>query len=163
VKLRAERRAAELGKSLAQVYREAGVNKTYLSEVPTVGWRRDKVEAIAAALGWSIDQLIGAEGRMPRAHVSPNAQSRDRRKPRDAPEAEAEPPAPIDLLEYAIEVAIEIYSRTHDRPPPAQTARLARRLHDLLLMGGPQPSRQWLLNVGLLLAADINDSGKTSG
>jgi hypothetical protein len=58
VKIRAMRRARELGKTLGQVYREAGVNKAYLSEFPKTGWRDNHLRAIARSLEWSVDILL---------------------------------------------------------------------------------------------------------
>jgi hypothetical protein len=55
--MRAMRRARELGKTLGQVYREAGVNKSYLSDVPKTGWRDNNLRAIAESLEWSVDML----------------------------------------------------------------------------------------------------------
>lgn len=58
VKLRAQLRARQIGKTLGQVYDEAGVNKAYLTEVPKTGWRENKLREIAQALEWSFDQLM---------------------------------------------------------------------------------------------------------
>jgi hypothetical protein len=58
VKIRAKRRAQEIGKTLGQVFREAGVNKAYLSDVPKTGWRDNNLRAIARSLEWSVDMLL---------------------------------------------------------------------------------------------------------
>lgn len=151
IKLRVQRRAGELGKTLLQVYREAGVNKNFLSEIPKTGRRQDKLHRIAEALEWTIDQLIDGVEEV----VLP-----------PPPKPKPKPKKSVDLLEYAIEVAVDVYSSIYERPPAAQTAWLARQLYKLLeegqpADGGPQPDRQWFLSVGRLLAASINDVSKT--
>jgi hypothetical protein len=105
VKLRAQRRAEELGKSLGQVYAEAEVNRAYLSEIPKTGqWRADKLAAIAKALEWSIDELLhGAALR--------------RRPPRKAKSTEN------DLLAIAMGLGIRMIRnmRTSDEQPDADS------------------------------------------
>jgi hypothetical protein len=58
VKRRAEARARAIGKTLPQVYQEAGVNKAYLTDVPKNGWQDNKIRAIAASLEWDARDLL---------------------------------------------------------------------------------------------------------
>lgn len=73
VKLRAQKRARSLGKSLAAVYREAGVNKAYLNDEPKTGWNINKLTAIAKALGWSLAELLNGSDSEPAKKTTPDA------------------------------------------------------------------------------------------
>jgi DNA-binding transcriptional regulator YiaG len=122
-KQRAERRAKELGKSLAQVYAEAGVNKAYLTEEPKTGWRQDRLRAIARALDWQVHELTdGNEGVV--------------RKPRTAakPATIREMAPANELLETAITTVTDMIRDLRIRPqvPSAQFARLTSQLYEML-------------------------------
>jgi hypothetical protein len=58
VKLRAERRAAALGKTLSAVYDAAGVSRGYLSAVPKTGYLYTPLRRVAHQLDWTVDQLL---------------------------------------------------------------------------------------------------------
>ena len=81
-KLRAQDRAYEIGKTLNQVYKEAGVNLAYLTELPKTGWRQDKLQAIATALNWTVDELT-RRGNGQKAGNGAGAENRERRFARD--------------------------------------------------------------------------------
>jgi lambda repressor-like predicted transcriptional regulator len=66
---RIEARAEEIGKSVRQVMREAGVAEDFLAKTPQSGRRIDKIEAIAAALEWSVADILGIPVAAPPAAV----------------------------------------------------------------------------------------------
>jgi len=89
VKRRAETRARAIGKTLAQIYQEAGVNKAYLTDVPKNGWQDNKIRAIAALLGWDARDLLYGQTQAGR--------SPEQEKP--------------ELLEVSIDLAAHLLSR----------------------------------------------------
>jgi hypothetical protein len=111
VKLRAQQRATDLGKTLLEVYKEAHCHKAYLSSEPKTGWRENKLRAIARALDWSFDDLMQG----PRAE-------RDRQ------------PDGSDHLELAIEIMVDVLRAGlgAGTASPQLAARLTRSLHDYL-------------------------------
>jgi hypothetical protein len=120
VKMRAQRRAREIGKTLGQVYREAGCNKAYLSEVPKTGWRENKLRAIATALAWTLDELMQGD-------------AEERTQPDDN-----------ELFEMAIEVATDLLARAGNADAPS-VGRLSRLIYEVLRelsAGGLQVDRQ---------------------
>jgi hypothetical protein len=108
VKMRAQNRARHIGKTLGQVYAEAGVNKAYLSDFPKTGWREDRLDAIARALGWSLDELMHGD-------ESERVESRS---------------SEDQLLEFAIGVAVELL-RPEGDPAPI-VGRLSRLIYQSL-------------------------------
>jgi hypothetical protein len=61
VKLRAEQRAAQLGKTLSTVYDDAGVSRGYLSVVPKTGYLYGPLWRVARELGWGVDELLNSQ------------------------------------------------------------------------------------------------------
>src|SRR5262245_28725128 len=108
VKRRAEARARQIGKTLAQVYQEAGVNQQYLTEMPKNGWVEAKLEAIAKALDWDVSDLrLGA------------------------PEPAQETP---ELLEMSIDMAVRLLSRRGPIDPASpKIGQLSRLIYESLM------------------------------
>lgn len=142
VKMRAMRRARELGKTLGQVYREADCNKAYLTEVPKTGWRENKLQAIAKALAWTIDELMRDD--------------EDDRKTDNS-----------DLLEMAIDVAAELLERAGGtRAKPPELAWATRLIYEVLreiAAGGGQIDRQSVMIWGRRLIAALRTDSTSSG
>ena len=148
IKLRADQRARELGKTLTEVYRAAGVNKTYLSEIPKTGWRIDKLRAICAELEWTIAQLTNGQRDLARQSRKPTL------KPRKT--------EPIDLFILSVEVAVHVLNTAHEKADPAAAGRLAKQLYGLLTgPGAPaHPDRRWLIEIGRVLDDTVKASSK---
>lgn len=149
VKLRAQSRAVELGKSLGKVYVQAGVNKAYLSEIPKSGmWRRDKLEAIASELSWTVDELLHGQA------------AAARHEPRPRPTRK--PPDDSVLMETAAETAFDlILSITPpDQRPSAQAfSQLFRKTYEFLRFhvesGAQLPSQSSLRTFGRFVMAEL--------
>src|SRR5690242_17913701 len=56
---RVAERCRDIGRSLAEVMRSAGVSRAFLSRKPKHGRRLDRLEALAAELDWSLADLLG--------------------------------------------------------------------------------------------------------
>ena len=56
---RIARRASEIGKTLRQVLKEAGIAHDAIEKIPVSGRRVDTLERLAAALDWSLAQVMG--------------------------------------------------------------------------------------------------------
>jgi len=140
-KVRAQNRAYEIGKTLTQVYKAAGVNLAYLSELPKGGWRHDKLEAIAKALDWSVDDLMkgAAEDRQPPPHNHNG-----------------------DLLELSIEIAVDVLRSIRTDPTAPKVGRLSRLIFESLQLflssGESLPSRRMLYLLGRRLTAAWMDA-----
>lgn len=122
-KLRVQRRARQIGKTLGQVYKEAGVNKQYLSDMPEGGWPLDKRRRIAAALQWTVaelDQEDDTEAAMPRAFDN--------------------------TMGWAIEFAHHLLAMT-GKVPPRRHAELSLRLYHMImgLSHGKTPNEQQVI------------------
>jgi hypothetical protein len=141
VKMRAQRRAREIGKTLGQVYREAGCNKAYLSEVPKTGWRHNKLEAIAAQLVWTYDELMEGD-------------AEERAQPNED-----------ELFEMAIEVATDLLAHAGSVGAPT-VGRLSRLIYEVLRelsAGGLQVDQQSVTIWGRRLIAALRTVSTASG
>ena len=138
VKLRAQRRARRLGKSLVAVYREAGVNKAYLSDVPKTGWQHERLGAIAAVLGWTVDRLL------------------------HGPDDDDDPNALMDLaIAIAVECHLTYEGNADDSAKIGQLARLLLQgLRDISGSSVQLPSRHELLSWGRVLIAALSSTSE---
>jgi hypothetical protein len=127
MKLRAQNRAYEIGKTLTKVYDEAGVNRAYLSELPKTGWRQDKLQAIATALNWTVDELMIGFG-------SPSPSPREENG---------------ELLETAIQIAVELLRSIRSDQAAPKIGKLSRHIFEMLQdqasSGAPPLSDETLL------------------
>jgi len=145
VKIRAENRARVLGTTLHEIYLRVGVSRNYLTYAPKSGWREDRLRLVAAALEWTVDELL----------YGPD----DEQLARERQRAEQD----VGLLELAIEVAVDLLrEEAPGANTPVNVGRLSRMLHESLQRhvvspDEPQPSRQSLFIWGRLLIAALRD------